>query len=67
MIVRLRHQTFEFSKAMTVRQLLDRMALLPESVVVVRGEEILTEDEVVKEPDIVEVIPVISGGVRDEM
>ena len=67
MIVRLRHQTFEFSKAMTVRQLLDQMELLPESVVVVRGEEILTEDEVVKEPDIIEVVPVISGGVRDEM
>ncbi|MBI1748757.1 MAG: MoaD/ThiS family protein [Acidobacteria bacterium] len=67
MIVRMRNQRYEFSKNMTVRQLLDNLQALPESVVVMRNDEILTEDELVKEPDFIEVIPVISGGAWREM
>jgi len=64
MIVRMRNQTFEFAQAMTVRQLLEKIDMLPEAVVVVRDEEILTEDDVLRDPDVVEVVPVISGGAR---
>lgn len=67
MMVRMRNETFEFSKTMTVRQLLEKLQVLPESVVVLRNEEILTEDDVLKEPDAVEVVPVISGGTPYEM
>ena len=46
----------------TVGQLLKRLDLLPEAVLVLRGDELITEDEALKENDIVEIRPVISGG-----
>jgi sulfur carrier protein len=46
----------------TVGQLLKRLNLLPEAVLVLRGDELVTEDEALKEDDIVEIRPVISGG-----
>ena len=46
----------------TVSQLLKRLDLLPEAVLVLRGDELVTEDEALKEDDIVEIRPVISGG-----
>jgi sulfur carrier protein len=46
----------------TVGQLLKRLNLLPEAVLVLRRDELVTEDEALKEDDIVEIRPVISGG-----
>ena len=46
----------------TVGQLLKRLNLLPEAVLVLRGDELITEDEALKEEDTVEIRPVISGG-----
>jgi len=36
----------------------------PETVIVVRGETLLTSDDVVGEEERIEVIPAISGGAR---
>jgi hypothetical protein len=36
--------------------------VLPETVLVIRGRELLTIDEVVRDEDVVELRPVISGG-----
>ena len=52
----------EIKGARTVGQLLKRLDLLPEAVLVLRGDELVTEDEALKEDDIVEIRPVISGG-----
>lgn len=52
----------EIRGARTVGQLLKRLNLLPESVLVIRGEELITEDEALREEDTVEIRPVISGG-----
>jgi len=46
----------------TVGQLLKRLNLLPEAVLVLRGDELITEDEALKESDTLEIRPVISGG-----
>jgi sulfur carrier protein len=45
-----------------VRELLTELGVLPETVLVIRGRELLTIDEVVAEEDVIELRPVISGG-----
>jgi sulfur carrier protein len=47
-----------------VRELLAELHVLPETVLVIRGRDLLTVDEVVAEDDVVELRPVISGGRR---
>ena len=47
-----------------VRELLAELGVLPETVLVIRGRDLLTIDEVVTEDDVVELRPVISGGRR---
>jgi len=60
--VEFRGQVFEFDKRMRVKELLEKLNLSPESTLVVRGEEVLTEDEWLEEEDEVKVISAISGG-----
>lgn len=64
MKVRIRHQRREVELAgvRTVRELLDRLQLNPETVLVVRGSELLTRDARVSEDDELEIRPVVSGG-----
>jgi sulfur carrier protein len=45
-----------------VRELLRDLNLIPEAHLVIRGEDLVTEDEVLKDDDAIEVRPVISGG-----
>ncbi|HET8580361.1 MAG TPA: MoaD/ThiS family protein [Nitrospiraceae bacterium] len=45
-----------------VRELLRDMNLIAEAHLVIRGDDLVTEDEVLKDTDEVEVRPVISGG-----
>jgi sulfur carrier protein len=47
-----------------VRELLAELGVLPETVLVIRGRDLLTVDEVVSEDDVLELRPVISGGDR---
>src|SRR5207245_9290396 len=48
-----------------VREVLKELNLLPESVLVVRGDDLVTEDELLKDEDRIEIRPVISGGYGD--
>ena len=52
----------EIQGPMTVQQLLKRLDLLPETVLVIRGNDLVTEDELLKDEDSIEIRPVISGG-----
>ncbi|HWC01872.1 MAG TPA: thiamine biosynthesis protein ThiS [Methylomirabilota bacterium] len=52
----------EVSGRRRVRELLAELGVLPETVLVIRGSDLLTIDEVVAEDDVVELRPVISGG-----
>lgn len=45
-----------------VSQLLARMDVVAESVLVIRGDELLTVDDALDEDDVIELRPVISGG-----
>ena len=45
-----------------VRELLKDLDILPETVLVIRGDELITADTVVGDEDVIELRPVISGG-----
>ena len=45
-----------------VKDLLRDLNLLSEAHLVIRGDELLTEDEMLKDSDEIEIRPVISGG-----
>ncbi|MCS7252944.1 MAG: MoaD/ThiS family protein [Armatimonadota bacterium] len=58
-----RGKVYEFEEEkMKVRELLKRLNLSPESTLVVRDNEVLTEDELLKRGDEVRIISAISGG-----
>jgi sulfur carrier protein len=49
------------------RELLRDLNLIPEAHLVIRGDDLVTEDEILRDGDAVEVRPVISGGSRPVM
>lgn len=57
-----RDRTWDFDEAMTVKQLLKRLELLPEAVLVVREGTLLTEDQTVHPGETIKIVAVISGG-----
>jgi sulfur carrier protein len=61
-VLRNQGREVEFSGRRRVRELLAELGVLPETVLVIRGRDLLTNDEIVADDDVVEVRPVISGG-----
>ena len=57
------NQMLTFSGSMIVSVLLKKLNLMPESVMVIRGTHLLTEEERVQADDEIEIRSVISGGV----
>jgi sulfur carrier protein len=47
-----------------VKDVLRELDILPETVLVIRGDELITADQVVAEADTIELRPVMSGGAR---
>lgn len=45
-----------------VRQLFKELNLIPEAYLVIRGQDLVTEDETLADGDTIEIRPVISGG-----
>ena len=45
-----------------VKQLLEFLKINPETVIVVRSNEVLLDDELIKNKDTVELLSVVSGG-----
>lgn len=66
-IIRRPRRQIEMSGSRRVRDLLRELQINPETVLVVRGEDLLTPDEVIKDGETVEVVPAISGGSSDEV
>jgi len=52
----------EINGPKTVRQVLEELGVVPEGVIVARGEELLTLDDEVADDDTLEVISAVSGG-----
>jgi sulfur carrier protein ThiS len=61
-ILRNQGREVELTGRRRVRELLAELGILPDTVLVIRGRELLTIDEVVQGDDVVELRPVISGG-----
>ncbi|ACI19018.1 MoaD/ThiS family protein [Dictyoglomus thermophilum] len=61
-ILRRNNEVKEMEGDLKVSEILKILNINPETVLVVRGEEILTPDKIVKNNEEVEIIPVISGG-----
>jgi sulfur carrier protein len=66
-IIRRPRREVEILGSRRVRDLLRELQINPETVLVVRGQDLLTPDEVVKDDETVEVVSAISGGSDDEM
>ena len=45
-----------------VRDLFKELQLIPEGYLVIRGQDLLTEDALLADSDVIEIRPVISGG-----
>ncbi len=45
-----------------VKDVLRDLDILPESVLVIRGDDLVTPDHVLREDDVIELRPVMSGG-----
>ena len=64
MHVQLNHpvRSIEVKGPKRVKDLLRELNLMPEAHLVIRGDELATEDEMLSDQDQVEIRPVISGG-----
>lgn len=61
-ILRNPRREVEVSGRRRVRDLLKELDILPETVLIIRGDEMITGDTVVGGDDVIELRPVISGG-----
>jgi sulfur carrier protein len=64
MKVHLSHPTrnVELHGPKRVADIFKELQLIPEAFLVIRGQDLMTEDEIVADGDSIEVRPVISGG-----
>ena len=58
----LRNKVHEVKHGMTVRKALQKLDIEPDSVLATRDGVLITDDEIVKENDVIKLVPVISGG-----
>jgi sulfur carrier protein len=63
-ILRNPRRELELSGRRRVKELLIELDILPSTVLVIRGNELLTSDTVIGDDDVLEVRPVMSGGGR---
>lgn len=58
----LRDKEFEVKAGMTVRHAIEACGLVPEMLLAVKDDELITEDTILKDGDQIRLIAVISGG-----
>jgi sulfur carrier protein ThiS len=58
----MRKQEYETRSGMALLDALKKCGILPESVIAMRNGEMITEDEILKDGDIIVLVAVISGG-----
>ncbi|HEU4745244.1 MAG TPA: MoaD/ThiS family protein [Anaerolineales bacterium] len=58
----LRNKEYEVKPGMTLLSALQKINVVPESVIATRDGEMILEDEILKDGDVVKLIAVISGG-----
>jgi len=57
-----RHKVHEIKHGMTVRNALQKLDIEPDSVLITLEGELITDDQIIKENDVIKLVPVISGG-----
>lgn len=62
----LRNREYKVKGGQTLRSALKEAGILPESVVATRQGEVITEDEILRDGDVIKLIAVISGGAVEE-
>jgi sulfur carrier protein ThiS len=60
--LKFRDREYEVKSGMTIRDALFKMDIQPDTVLVTRKGELLTDDEILQEDDEIKLIAVISGG-----
>lgn len=58
----LRNKEYEVKPGMTLLSALQKIDIVPESVIATRDGEMILEDEILRDGDVVKLIAVISGG-----
>ncbi len=58
----LRNKEYEVKPGMTLLSALQKVDVVPESVIATREGEMILEDEILKDGDVIKLIAVISGG-----
>ncbi len=58
----LRNKEYEIKPGMTLLSALQKIDVLPESVIATREGEMILEDEILKDGDVIKLVAVISGG-----
>jgi len=58
----LRNKEYEVKAGMTLLDALKKSNIVPESVIATRDGEMITEDEILKDGEVIKLIAVISGG-----
>ena len=60
----LRNKEYEVKPGMTLLSALEKINVIPESIIATRNGEMILDDEILKDGDVIKLIAVISGGVR---
>jgi sulfur carrier protein ThiS len=63
----LRNKEYEVKPGMTLLSALQKIDVVPESVIATREGEMILDDEILKDGDVVKLIAVISGGSVDDI
>jgi len=63
-ILRNPRREVEMEGGRRVKDVLRELNILPETVLVIRGDELITADQVVRDGDTIELRPVMSGGAQ---
>ena len=58
----LRNKEYEVRPGMTLLSALQKINIVPESVIATRAGEMILDDEILKDGDVIKLIAVISGG-----
>ena len=62
----LRNQEYEVKPGMTLLSALQKINVIPESVIATRDGEMILDDEILKDGDVIKLVAVISGGSRSQ-
>ncbi len=62
----LRNKEYEVKPGMTLLSALQKINVIPESVIATRDGEMILDDEILKDGDVVKLVAVISGGSLDD-